>query len=165
MTRTRQVPVVLTVANQQDIDNNPGKINQTYSRLDLGLEWGSWGVAVGREVLGGSLADGQFFTPLATLHKFNGWADLFVFGTPANGLVDSYVSARYTDSRFAAILIYHDFDSEATSQSWGSEYGRLEYTAPWKQVFAVKFADYDAASFASSRRKLWLYTSYRFGSS
>ncbi len=36
-----------------------------------------------------------FATPLATLHIFNGWADLFLT-TPANGLKDLYFQAGYS---------------------------------------------------------------------
>ena len=39
--------------------------------------------------------DGQLQTPLATLHAFNGWADMFLT-TPANGLQDLYFRASYT---------------------------------------------------------------------
>ena len=47
--------------------------------------------------------------------------------------------------RFAAILIYHDFGADSTGSNYGTELdARLEYTAPWKQVFAIKAADYDA---------------------
>jgi hypothetical protein len=166
ITKKLTMPFRVELANQRDIEDNPGNVNQNYSRFDVGVEWGPWGVAVGHETLGGEVSKGQFYTPLATLHKFNGWADLFVPATPVNGLVDVYVSARYTDRRFAAILIYHDFGADSTGANYGRELdGRLVYTAPWKQAFAVKFADYDANSFGSSTRKYWLYTSYRFGSS
>jgi len=48
---------------------------------------------VGYEVLEGNGAIG-FATPLATLHAFNGWADMFLT-TPANGLKDLYFRASY----------------------------------------------------------------------
>lgn len=45
---------------------------------------------VGYEVLGGN-GTNAFQTPLATLHKFNGWADRFL-DTPNAGLRDAYGS-------------------------------------------------------------------------
>ena len=59
-----------------------------------------------------------FTTPLATLHKFQGWADKFLT-TPANGLEDLYATASVTLKGVGAldtlgfIVSYHDYEAEA----------------------------------------------------
>ena len=52
------------------------------------------GFRVGWERLSGSEREGQFQTPLATLHAFNGWADKFL-STPVNGIEDLYFRVRW----------------------------------------------------------------------
>ncbi|MFT5806450.1 MAG: hypothetical protein ACI9LG_000713 [Moritella dasanensis] len=41
--------------------------------------------------MGSDSGDYGFATPLATLHKFNGWSDQFL-NTPTQGLADLYLS-------------------------------------------------------------------------
>ena len=60
-------------------------------RSEAGLDWPVFGFKLGYEVLEGSGTAGESFqTPLATLHKFNGWADQFLL-TPGTGLQDTYL--------------------------------------------------------------------------
>ena len=47
----------------------------------------------GYELLGSDDGKVAFNTPLATKHKFNGWADKFL-GTPKEGLEDVYLTAK-----------------------------------------------------------------------
>ncbi len=54
-----------------------------------------YSLGVGYEVMEGNGVRG-FSTPLATLHKFDGWADKFLT-TPPNGLERRYVTARLHD--------------------------------------------------------------------
>ncbi len=50
-------------------------------------------LGVGYELLGSDDGVAAFQTPLATLHKFNGFADQFLV-TPAGGLQDIYFYAK-----------------------------------------------------------------------
>ncbi|MFT6030425.1 MAG: hypothetical protein ACI8O8_002170 [Oleiphilaceae bacterium] len=59
-------------------------------------------------------------TPLATLYKFNGWADVFL-NTPADGLTDLYASAAGKVSGGKWMVAYHEFDSDEGSTDLGSE--------------------------------------------
>ena len=84
-----------------------------------------FGLGVGIEVLEGNGAKG-FTTPLATLHKFQGWADKFLT-TPPNGIEDTYVNAMVNlkavgglDS-LGFVLGYHDYEAEHISADYGSE--------------------------------------------
>jgi hypothetical protein len=49
--------------------------------IEVGTTVASVNVKVGYELLGSDNGEYGFATPLATLHKFNGWADQFL-GTP-----------------------------------------------------------------------------------
>lgn len=66
-----------------------------------------------------------FRTPLATVHKFNGFADaLLPLGGFANGLEDFYAYAGYTipvGNGINAKVIYHDFSPETGAGDYGDE--------------------------------------------
>jgi len=151
----------LEYAQQNDI-NNPRRISAGYGRADFGVSISKVTLAVGYEVLAGSLEDGQFRTPLATLHKFNGWADKFL-STPTNGLQDLFVSVTAGLGKFKIMAIYHDFSADTGGARWGTELdSAVIYNAPWKQQFAFKFAKYNAEDHATDTMKFWLWTSWGF---
>ncbi len=151
----------LEYANQNDT-NNPNRINADYIRADLSLAFSKLVFGAGYELLGGSAEDGQFNTPLATLHGFNGWADKFLT-TPTDGLQDLFFSVTAVLGKFKLEGVYHDFSADTGGGAWGNELdAAVVYTAPWKQQFAVKFAKYDAEDFATDTTKLWLWTSWGF---
>ena len=77
-------------ARQRGTFGNPTRLEAGYLHLAGGGRYRGITVRGGWERLGGSPARGQFNTPLATLHPFNGWADKFLV-TPADGLDDLYV--------------------------------------------------------------------------
>ena len=81
----------LEYAAQGDYGDNPNSVEAAYYFLMVGLAFKPVTLKVGNEVLGGDAATennkGAFITPLATLHKFNGWADKFL-NTPGDGLED-----------------------------------------------------------------------------
>jgi len=133
-----------------------------YGRADLGLSVSKVTIAVGYEVLGGSPEDGQFRTPLATLHKFNGWADKFL-NTPTNGLEDLFLSVTAGLGKWKFMAIYHDFSADTGGANWGTEINAVViYNTPWKQQVALKFAAYDAKDWATDTTKLWIWTSWGF---
>ena len=99
---------------------------------------------------------------MATLHKFNGWADKFL-NTPVFGLQDLFLSVAAKLGRFRLEAIYHDFSADTGGGEWGTELDAgVIYTAPWKQQFAIKYANYDAKDFATDTAKLWVWTSWGF---
>jgi hypothetical protein len=118
-------------------------------------------VKVGYEVLSGNEIDGQFKTPLATLHKFNGWADRFL-RTPTDGLEDLYLALNGKVGPVKWLLIYHDFNAESSSAHYGDEFDfQFLYAAPWKQGFGFKGAFYSADEHLTDVRKIWIFTSYK----
>lgn len=60
-------------ARQSDYANQPGDFDLDYLRLEVGRQVGPGQLTGGMEVLGGDGIAG-LQTPLATLHKFQGWA-------------------------------------------------------------------------------------------
>ena len=151
----------IELARQNDTGNNPQTVDADYVRADLGLGVGKVSFGAGYEVLGGG-DDGSFKTPLATLHKFNGWADRFL-ATPADGLQDAFFSVGATFGRWNLVAIYHDFSADSGGSSWGDEIdAQVIYTAPWKQKIALKYARYRADEWAWDTDKLWIFTSWGF---
>jgi hypothetical protein len=157
------VPLHAEAALQRDTADNPADVDAEYWRLEATARRKVMAFGVGLEMLGGAPDDGAFQTPLATLHKFNGWADLFLT-TPPDGLFDVYASFSGKREALAWTLVFHDFESDAGATSYGSEIDlELVWTAPWKQALGLAWAGYDADDFATDTSKLWVFSSYRFG--
>jgi len=89
-----------------------------YMNLDVGVNISGFLVGLNYEVLGGADKDkldstSAFQTPLATKHKFNGWADQFL-KTPDAGLADLNIRGGYKfDTAGKIIGIYHMFGAAA----------------------------------------------------
>lgn len=157
-------------AQQQDTGDNPFDVDAFYRHLSLGLARPDWpsglSFTLGWEVLEGAdagTASRPFSTPLATLHKFNGWADLFL-ATPIDGLEDLYlrISGKIPAASMAWTVRYHDFQAESTSRSLGTELdAQLTYKAPWGETFGLTAAHYDADEFAFDTTKIWLWSHWR----
>ncbi len=162
ISKKAKLTVAASFARQSDHHRNPNDYHANYWLGELGLETKGWKALGGYEVLGhgGGAALTSFQTPLATLHKFQGWADKFLT-TPANGVRDAYASLGYAmlkvgpfDS-IGVTAVYHDFRSDRLGQHYGKELD-LQLGAKRKRWnFLVKYADYRANSFATDTRKLW----------
>ena len=154
---------VLSYASQADHHRNPNKYRADYWLADLGIELGAAKFGLGHEVLGAD--DGRALTsvqtPLATLHKFQGWADKFLI-TPPDGLRDLYASGGYGWNKVAgfdainAAVIYHRLDSDHRALAYGSEWDAMVSAKRGRWTATAKLADYRAKSFARDTRKVWL---------
>ena len=151
-------------AFQQDYGSNTTDYDADYYHVSGGLSCHGLTTTVGYEVLGSDNGMAAFSTPLATLHKWNGWADVFL-ATPATGLEDFYVDVTYKvsgiegDMKFLNGLLakvqYHDFSAEEGSMDYGTEWGVYVKQPITKNVYAeVKYADYDTDGFATDRKKV-----------
>ncbi len=150
------------IARQSDAGDNPGNVDAWYHRAGVGGTFGGFTAKLAYEVLEGEPGKGAFSTPLATLHAWNGWADIFL-KTPANGLEDFYLSLAYRAAAWKFAAIYHDFSANTGGASYGSEWDLLaSYTTSWKQTFALKAAFYDADEYSRDVSKVWAYTSWKF---
>ncbi len=139
-----------------------------YLLLEGGASFSGITAKLGYEVLGSDSGQRGFATPLATLHKFNGWADIFL-GTPAQGLEDTYLTLSGKAAGGKWVATYHDFSSD-TSLNGASDLGselNLLYTRKLGDGFSggLKFADYDAGDSVFGKvdtRKAWAWVSYKF---
>jgi hypothetical protein len=107
-------------------------------------------------------------TPLATLHKFNGWADLFLV-TPDNGLQDAYVGLGY---KFPKVKALPGLNAVVTWHQYDSDFGNVKYGTDWNAslgfkvgpvALLAKYAEFESASPAfADTRKVWLQAEYSF---
>jgi hypothetical protein len=150
-------------ATQSDYHRNPNDYRADYYLVDATLDVASWKLNGGYEVLGAArgAALTSFQTPLATLFKFQGWADKFLT-TPPNGVRDLYGSVGYGAKQIGAArgvtvqAVYHRFDSDRLGQHEGNELDLLASAKFGRTLLSVRYADYQAAPFATDTRKLWL---------
>ena len=149
-------------AYQENYGDNPNNYDADYILLEGALTSGSITGKLGYEVLGrGSVQ--AFQTPLATLHAFQGWADKFL-ATPADGIEDLYLSIATKIHGANISLLYHRFSPEAGGPEYGSEWD-LMITKPFAERYSIvlKYANYDARSFATDTEKAWVMLTAKFG--
>ena len=154
---------VLSYASQSDHHRNPNSYRADYWLVDLGIEFGAAKLGIGHERLGAGkgLPLTSFQTPLATLHKFQGWADKFLT-TPPDGLRDLYASGGYGWKSVAgfdainAAVIYHRFDSDRLNIKYGSEWDAAISAKRGRWTATAKLADYRANHFSTDTHKIWL---------
>ena len=139
-----------------------------YMLLEIGALANGITTKIGYEVLGSDGGTYGFSTPLATGHKFNGWADQFL-NTPKEGLADIYISAGGKLGGGKWAVIYHDFaadHSTATVDDMGSEFDIL-YARKFGKNYngGVKYARYSAGDVAAGKvdtDKLWVWAGVSF---
>jgi hypothetical protein len=154
-----RVVLTLEYANQGAYRGS-GLGSNDYRLAEIGAVHRHTTAKVAYEVLGGDGTD-AFQTPLATLHAFDGWAD--VFGTtPPAGLTDLAatlaVTARGTEIRG----VYHAFGADRGGTGYGTEWDvRLEKRAG-AHTFGAAWAAYAADGFGVDTDKLWVYTQASF---
>ncbi len=136
-----------------------------YLFLEAGATFSGITGKIGYEVLGSDNGAYGFSTPLATLHKFNGWSDQFL-STPAQGLVDTYVSLNGKLFGGGWKVVYHDFKADkpsATVDDLGNELD-LVYSRKLSKNFnaGIKYASYKGDSGKVDTNKLWLWAGAKF---
>ena len=147
-------------ARQSDLGANPFDYSADYWALEAGTMLSGFTVAAGWEQLG-SDNNRAVQTPLATLHKFNGWADVFLT-TPPAGLEDSYLSIGRNFGRrgpleaITAQLAFHQFDSALGDVEYGTEWDASVGFGIGRFRILAKYADYRAVGFGTDTRKFWL---------
>ncbi len=148
------------------------KQDADYYNLNVGLNYAGFIAGIGYEVLGekGSGAS-AFYTPLATLHAMNGWADVFLKGTPDDGLCDLSVKLGYNFGAYGTLVgIYHKFDSDKGSTDYGKEIDiAYKYKINKGLGLLLKYAKYDtdantpaAPLWTHDVTKYWVQLDYKF---
>ncbi|MDG1293323.1 MAG: alginate export family protein [Pseudomonadales bacterium] len=153
-------------ATQSGVEYDPN-----YLLLEGGVAIIDMDINVAYEVLGSDNGQASFTTPLATLHKFNGWADVFVASTFTAtalplGLIDTSVSisgktSGKTGSKMPGIkwsAVFHSYDSDQGSVDYGSEFD-LVASMKFNKHYSggIKYASYNADSFSVDTDKFWLW--------
>jgi hypothetical protein len=145
-----------TFATQSDYADSPLKYDAAYYLLQVDAPVGPVSLTVGYEVLGTDDGVAAFRTPLATSHKFQGWADKFL-GTPANGIEDIYVGVKGKVGSVAIAATWHELESDEGGLDYGSELDLVATYAVNKNVkLQFKFADYHEKGFATDSTKFWM---------
>ncbi len=153
-------------ANQSDLKSGPVDFSADYIALEGGLAFKRLGVIAGWEQKGSD--NGRAVqTPMATLHKFDGWADLFLV-TPNSGLEDTYVGATYKFDQIKAIpglnaaITYHEFQSDVGGVDFGHEWDASIGFRIAKVNVLAKYAAYSARGFGLNTKKFWLQAEVAF---
>lgn len=156
-------------ARQTDYANNPLNFSADHRLGELGAEHKALRLLAGYEVLGAGKrgAPAAFQTPLATLHKFQGFADKFLT-TPPGGIRDKYTTIGLVLPKaggfapITAFVTYHRFDSDRGGIRYGDEIDFVATAKLGRTLFLVKYADYDARGFATDTRKAWVSAEWVF---
>ncbi len=149
----------------QDSDSATASYSTDYLVAELGTSFSGIGIKAGYELLGSDNGMIGFATPLATLHKFNGWTDQFLI-TPEEGLRDLYASigGKLAGGKWA--VIYHKFTADkasATVDDLGDEINAV-YTKSFTKNYSagIKFASYSAGDVKADTDKIWLWGTAKF---
>jgi len=159
-------------AHQTNYAGNPLSFGLNYYLGEASATWYGVKALIGYEILEGNGAIG-FATPLATLHAFNGWADIFLT-TPANGLKDFYVQAGYSLPADAwglksvnPAIVYHTYTTDVLSAGIGTEWdAQAELVADSNLSFLFKYAGYQGSGAAvggfADKSIFWLQTAWKY---
>jgi hypothetical protein len=148
-------------------DNND-QFDTDYVFVEAGVSVSGVTTKLAYEVLGSDGGQKGFATPLATLHKFNGWADTFL-ATPDAGLEDINLSLSGSLGGGKWLLSYHDFSAD-TALNGADDLGdelNLQYTRKFNKTFSggVKLANYSAGDAVFQKvdtDKFWLWAGAKF---
>ncbi|SEL48936.1 Alginate export [Colwellia chukchiensis] len=155
------VTVNAAYATQRDAGDNSQDFSANYYNFEVGTQVSSVTLLAGIESLGSDNGVG-FSTPLATLHKFQGFADKFL-GTPGQGVEDIYLTVKTTLNGVKLAATYHDLSSDVDGIDYGSEIDlAAAYSLNKHTSVLVKLAHYNADDHASDTDKLWLQVAANF---
>lgn len=137
-----------------------------YARAALRIERGEVALAGHFEVLGSDRGV-AFQTPLATLHRFQGAADLFLI-TPPDGIEDFEVKGTWRIGSLGALrgtsvtVQYNRFAPAAGAGRYGDEWGAELGTTIASTRLTVAAAHYRADGFATDTTRVWLTAARKF---
>lgn len=166
-----KLSLAASYARQSSYKNNPLNYGADYIAAEAVLGTQGFTLTGGYEKLGSALSTTgvrrAVQTPMATLHKFNGWADLFLT-TPANGLQDTYggIAKAFPKVKtlpgLNAAVIYHRFDSDFGGVYDGNELDASLGFRIGRVTLLAKYADYNAHGFGVDTKKGWLQAEFSY---
>ncbi len=144
---------VFSYARQSDTGENPTSYDADYFLADAKYVDDGWYVGGGYELLGSDDGNAAFRTPLATGHKFNGWADIFLV-TPSDGLEDTYIYlGGDLFSGLKGKVVYHWFDPDEGGRDFGEEVDVvLTKKLTENADLLAKYANYNGGAFDDIER-------------
>ncbi|WP_066555063.1 alginate export family protein [Croceicoccus bisphenolivorans] len=160
------VSFVASYAKQGDYKGHTAPYSADYINGELGVGFKGLKLTGGYELLGSANGIG-FSTPMATLHKFNGFADVFL-NTPGAGLQDYYGTLAYAFTGVKALpglnasLTYHKFESDVGGADYGEEWDATLGFKLGGYPFLVKYANYNADTVGTDTEKLWIQVSFAY---
>lgn len=159
-------------ATQSESGENATEFDADYYLVSANVGISGFGFGLAQEVLGADDDAGRAFaTPLATLHKFQGWADLFL-ATPAAGIEDTYVTfTAGLPMGMSFMAMYHIFEADGETSNGESSYGdEIDVSLTKKfsngATIMLKYADFSGeedAAYANLRNdvsKVWVMATY-----
>lgn len=150
------VSLKAALAQQSDYADNAQSYDATYYFVEGKFATDNFGVTLGFESLGSDDGTASFKTPLATLHKFQGWADLFLV-TPPDGVQDAYLGVNGRIGKLTLGAIYHNFKADEGSADYGDELDLIaNYPLHKALKVQLKFARYEADEFGVDTTKFWV---------
>lgn len=163
-----QIAYGATFAQERNYGRNPAHYQLDYEEGDLAATYDIYTVKAMYETLQGDGVRG-FSTPLATLHAFQGWADVFLT-TPTKGIKDANLAFSFKPRFKFPYLFnteffvrYHDFRFEKDDKSLGHEWNLQATGQITPKISAlVKYADYTGVTGFASRDKVWVGFEYKF---
>lgn len=161
---TAKIAYATSYATQNERGDNPITFDLDYYMGEVTGTFGRYSLGAGLEVLEGDGVKG-FTTPLATLHKFQGWTDKFL-ATPPNGIEDRYLNAGVTLKNIATletvalVASYHTYEAERISLDYGDEINVQLLAKLGKLTGILKYGDYRADDFLTDTKKYWVQFEY-----
>ncbi|MEE2730443.1 MAG: alginate export family protein [Pseudomonadota bacterium] len=156
-------------AEQEETGDNPTEYTADYTLISLSGTMSGFTLGLAQETLGADDDAGVgFTTSLATLHKFQGWADVFL-ATPGTGVEDMYVTFKAgLPMGMSFIAMYHEFESAedvaaGTSSDFGSEIDMaLSKKFSNGATLLLKYADFSGGDdyFTTDVTKVWVMAEY-----
>ncbi len=156
----KSLNLTASYARQSNYGSNPANYAANYIAAEASAALANFTLTAGYELLG-SNGSRSVQTPMATLHKFNGWADVFLT-TPNAGLEDWYGGASIKFPSVEALpglnaaVAFHRFESDFGSVHYGDEWDASVGFKLKRVSILAKYANYDAAGFGADTRKFWL---------
>ena len=139
-----------------------------YALIELGADVSGISLMLGVESLGSDDGTAAFQTPLATKHKFQGWADQFLL-TPNAGVVDTYFTVGGKVAGIKLSATYHDYEADEDSPGLEDLGDEINLLAVKKFsngiVLGTKYAAYSAGDTGFGKvdvDKFWLWTEVSF---
>ncbi|MEM7457839.1 MAG: alginate export family protein [Pseudomonadota bacterium] len=153
-------------ARQTDYSDNPLSYEADYYLIDIRTFIANFEANLRHEVLGAD-AEQSFQTPLASLHKFQGEADVFL-STPINGIVDTSLGVKYNGGQIGPFkdvtptVRVHEFEADQGGASHGHEVDFIMQAKLADLKLKVGLADYRADQFSSDRQRIFASITKRF---